>query len=318
MNRREFLATASASLGAAALSGPHATLAAGLTARPIPAIDTHIHLYDPSRPEGVPWPPKDNATLYRTTLPARFREVTGPFNIVGTVVVEASGWVEDNAWILDLAERNDEIVGLIGNLKPGRPEFAGHLSRLAANPLFRGIRIRRSDLDAWDQPEALADLGRLADRDLTVDVIGGEAVIEPTLRLTEHFPRLRCVINHLPFAPWDGQPERMRSALAKLAQRQHVYAKISEIARRRDGAIVRDPAFYRPGLDVLLDLFGPDRIVYGSNWPVSDLVAPYADIHGIASAYFAEQPRQVAENYFWRNSLRAYSWQKRGAAARLS
>ena len=66
-------------------------------------IDTHTHFYDPYRPEGVPWPPRDDALLYRRVLPEDYKAVAVPEGVTGTVVVEASEWVEDNGWILDLA-----------------------------------------------------------------------------------------------------------------------------------------------------------------------------------------------------------------------
>ena len=66
-------------------------------------IDTHTHFYDPTRPEGVPWPPADNELLYRTVLPEHHRALAAPEGVTGTVVVEASAWLADNQWILDLA-----------------------------------------------------------------------------------------------------------------------------------------------------------------------------------------------------------------------
>ena len=66
-------------------------------------IDTHTHFYDPTRPQGVPWPPKENQLLYRTVLPADAQALAAPVGVTGTVVVEASAWLEDNQWILDLA-----------------------------------------------------------------------------------------------------------------------------------------------------------------------------------------------------------------------
>ena len=73
-----------------------------------------------------------------------------PQPVSGTVVVEASPWVEDNQWILDLAAKDNFIVGFVGNLKPGEDAFTGHLKRFAANPLYRGIRERFTELRGTD------------------------------------------------------------------------------------------------------------------------------------------------------------------------
>src|SRR5690242_19820768 len=108
MNRRKFLvntATALAAAGCATTRGDE-----------IEIIDTHTHFYDPSRPQGVPWPPKNDPVLYRTVLPAEFRSITEPLGVRGTVVVEASALVEDNAWILEIAKNEPFLLGLVGHL----------------------------------------------------------------------------------------------------------------------------------------------------------------------------------------------------------
>jgi predicted TIM-barrel fold metal-dependent hydrolase len=109
----------------------------------------------------------------------------------------------------------------------------------------------------------------------------------------------------------------MREALQSVSQYPNVFAKISDVVRRVDGRIREEPAFYRPALDTLLNLFGPDRIVYGSNWPVSERVAPYAIVHRVVADYFGTHSREIAERCFWRNSLAAYRWVRRGASASL-
>ena len=109
----------------------------------------------------------------------------------------------------------------------------------------------------------------------------------------------------------------MRAALAPIARLPRVYAKVSNVVRSKDGRVIEDLAVYRPALDVLWDLFGAERLVYGSNWPVSERVAPYASLHKIVAAYFSERGQANAEKFFWRNSLRAYGWQRRGRAKEL-
>ena len=92
----------------------------GAQATSIPVIDTHIHLYDPGRPQGVPWPEKDDALLYRPTLPERYRKITKGLGIAGAIEVECSPWLEDNQWVLDVAAKDTLIVGMVGNVTPGK------------------------------------------------------------------------------------------------------------------------------------------------------------------------------------------------------
>lgn len=305
--RRDFLAQ---SIAAAAVTR--------LPYKPIPAIDTHTHFYDPTRAQGVPWPRPDEKLLYQPHYPAQFGTLTAPLNIVGTVVIEASPWVEDNQWILDLAKENPAIVGFIGNLKLGQPEFAAQLKRFSANPLFRGLRLgEKSIAEGVGQSAFERDLQRLDERQFTLDVLGGATMLPHLLRIAKIAPKLRLVIDHLPFASWDADPAAMKTALAEVAHLPQSYAKVSNIVRRVDGRIMEDLALYRPRLDVLWELFGAERLLFGSNWPVSNLVAPYSSLYQIVASYFGEKGQATAEKFFWRNSRRAYSWLPRGQAREL-
>ena len=84
-----------------------------------PIIDTHTHFYDPTRPQGVPWPPPAERTLYRRVLPPEFVAVSQPHGVTATVVVEASPWLEDNQWVLDLATDNP-VIAVSGPSESGR------------------------------------------------------------------------------------------------------------------------------------------------------------------------------------------------------
>ena len=101
-------------------------------------IDTHTHFYDPTRPQGVPWPGPDEELLYRRVLPEDHRALAAPEGVTGTVVVEASAWLEDNQWILDLAAQTPWIVGLVLVLLA----FRGGRTKLY-NAAFSTARILR-------------------------------------------------------------------------------------------------------------------------------------------------------------------------------
>lgn len=280
-----------------------------------PAIDTHTHFYDPARKQGVPWPPPTETVLYKPHYPREFQALTQAHRVVGTVVVEASPWVEDNQWILDLAKDNPFIVGFIGNLELGKPEFAGNLKRFGANPLFRGLRVNSQTLaKGLGQATFESDLQRLGERKYALDVLGDGAMLPDIARVAKLAPGLRLVIDHLPFGEWDKDVSAMERALVRVAQAPNVYAKVSNVVRRVEGKIVESPEAYRPALDVLWKLFGADRLIFGSNWPVSNRVAPYAVLHKIVADYFLAKGSAAAANFFGKNSLAAYSWVSRGAA----
>jgi predicted TIM-barrel fold metal-dependent hydrolase len=304
--RREFIAQAAT---AALPYAPRQSVA---------AIDTHTHFYDPSRQQGVPWPPPSQTILYKPHYPREFAALTQPLNVAGTVVVEASPWVEDNQWVLDLAKTNDNLVGLIGNLELGKPEFAANLQRFGKNKLFLGLRVNGRALASGLEQKAFEDdLSRLNERQYALDVVGGAAMLPDVARVAKLAPRLRIVIDHLPFGEWDNDSAALQRALADVARLPNVYAKVSNVVRRVNDQVVTTPESYRPALDALWKLFGVDRLIYGSNWPVSNRVAPYATLHKIVDDYFQAQGAAAAEKYFWRNSLAVYRWQPRGAARKL-
>lgn len=284
---------------------------------PIPIIDTHIHLFDPTRPQGVPWPDKvKQPSLYQPALPARYRKIAAPLGVKGAIEVEASPWLEDNQWVLDVAAADPIIVGTIGNLEPGAPDFPRQFERFTKNPLFRGIRYGnlwdRSLAAGLEKPAFIAGLKRLADANLTLDTANPNPdLIATIVRLTDRVPNLRIVLDHLPslVIPADAAAARdYRAHLAELGRRSSVYVKLSAVYRRTNGEVPRDLARYRATLDELVAVFGEDRVVYGSDWPNSDQLRPYPDILALVQEYFASKPRAVREKYFWKNSVAAYRW----------
>jgi predicted TIM-barrel fold metal-dependent hydrolase len=292
-------------------------LSATLTAQPtdiggFAVIDTHTHFYDPKRPEGVPWPPADDRLLYRTVLPHDYRALPVPRPVTGTVVVEASPWVEDNQWVLELVPKDLFIVGLVGNLPVGSDAFAAHLKRFAANPKFRGLRLRDRPLGGLpDDPAVLRDLKLLVDHDLSLDLVGGAEIQACADQLAEALPKLRIVIDHLAGVRVDGKkpPTEWQQSMRRLARHANVYFKVSGLVEgtgRTDGSAPRDVEFYRPVLDAMWEMFGVERLLYGSNWPVSERFAPLATVQGIAADYFRSHGRKAEEQVFSLTAGSAY------------
>src|SRR5438552_3849486 len=179
--RRQFLqATTAAALGPAVVPSA-ADGKEGLAVKAI--IDTHTHFYDPTRPQGVPWPGKDDKLLYRPVLPDEYQKLTKPLSVTGTVIVEASPWVEDNQWVLELSDRNAFIVGVVGNLAPGSAEFSRHLDRFSKHPRFRGIRVSHAAVKSGlSEKKFLADIHSFADHDLELDINGGPDMLPDIAR----------------------------------------------------------------------------------------------------------------------------------------
>ncbi len=311
MRRRQFL-----ELGA--------VLAGSAVAKPAPTpiIDTHIHLFDPTRPGGVPWPPKDNTVLYRPALPDRYHKVTAGLGVVGAIEVECSPLPEDNQWVLDVAAKDSIIVGTIGDLEPAASEFPGQLERLHKNPLFRGIRYGnlwgRDLATAAQNPKFIAGLKLLAQAGLVMDSANpNDTLLPQVLRIADAVPNLRIVIDHLPqmHPPTEATARRrFENTLDELAKRPLVYLKISEVLRRENGNVPMNLAFYRSRLDSYWQRWGEDRVLYGSDWPNSDLWALYPQVLGLMRQYVATKSASAEPKFFWKNALAAYRWVRRNAS----
>lgn len=277
-------------------------------------IDCHTHFYDPMRPQGVPWPGRDDRVLYRTMLPVTYEAAAEPLGIVGTVVVEASPWVEDNQWLLDLAAGDRFLKGVVGRLDPASERFGEHLERFARNPLYRGIRINHDELTAGLRGNLVERLRRFVELNLELDVNGGPAMPADVARLAAALPRLRIVINHCANLRIDGRepPREWREGMQAAARHANVFCKVSALVEQtgRERA-PRDTEYYRPVLDALWNCFGEDRLIFGSNWPVSERSAPLADLTAIVREYFTARGPRAAAKFFRENSQTAYAWRPR-------
>jgi len=284
----------------------------------IPIIDCHIHLFDQTRPQGAPYSGGGRGGS-EPALPARYRRLAVPLGIVGAIEVEASPWVEDNLWVLEVQEKDPIMVGTMGNLQPDKPEFKEYLDRYHKNKLFLGIRYGNlwgySLVQQVSNPAFIDGLKLMQQADLALDTANpGPDLLEAILRVTDKVPGLRIIIDHLPamFGRLDASGKASaETTLKELAKRRQVFVKLSEVLRLVDGKASTDPALYKPILDYLFEMFGEDHVIFGSDWPNQFAADNLPAIVKIVQDYFAGKSRAAAEKYFWRNSLAAYKWVKR-------
>lgn len=260
----------------------------------------------------MPYPGPNAATA----LPDRYQADVTPLGIRGGIKVEASPWVEDNLWVLDLIKDHPFIVGMIGNLDPLKAEFREYLGRYHRNKLFLGIRYGNiwgyNLVTAVEKPEFIDNVKELAAAGLTFETANPRLdLIEATLRLTDKIPELRVVLGHLPALDLPTGREALKTYSSNLAElrKRNVYAKLSGLIRR--GHEQNDPALYKPMLDFMWDIFGEDRVVYASGWP-GGLPKIKAEL-AILRPYFSGKGQPAAEKFFWKNSVGAFQWVKRDA-----
>lgn len=275
-------------------------------------IDAHVHFYDPSRPQGIPWPRPRDRVLYRTNLPEDYLQRHPSPHPRGVIAVEASPWAEDNQWVMDLAAGNPLIIGFIGNLPPGTREFHTNLELCAANPIFRGIRVKHPGLEAGlDRPEYLSDLRLLAERDLQLDVYGEPKLLDDVVRLSEAIPDLRIIINHLANVQIDGgaPPRAWCDGIRFAASHENVFCKVSALLEGtidKCGSRPENADHYRPVLDAAWGAFGEDRLIFASNWPVCEQYAPLAVVQGIVFDYFSGKGSVAVQKAFGMNAAEIY------------
>lgn len=276
-----------------------------------PIIDCHIHLFDPNRPEGIPWPvPGDS--IYAPHLPQDYWRTSTGHGITAAIAVEASPWVSDNRWMLETVRHDPRLLGFVGNLDPAAQDFGHELEWLATEPKFLGLRYG----NLWDRdllldqqkPGFIDNLAALADSGRSLDSANPDArLLHALLLLSDKLPQLRIIVDHLPNAHVPkGEERAFAQQVRSLAERPNVFAKLAEIPQKNDQGVIFEAPFYRDRLDLLWDAFGEDRCFFGSDWPNSEQLASFSDTLGLVRACMANHSLPAQEKFFRLNSARAY------------
>lgn len=199
--------------------------------------------------------------------------------IDGSVAVQARQTEEETRFLLEAAREHPRILGVVGwvDLADGQRRGAA-LERFGADPRFVGVRHI-----AQDEPDGFLDGGAfragvadLAPRGLTYDLLVYERQLEEALRFVDALPEsLPIVLDHIAKPRIaEGALEPWRERFADLARRPNVTCKVSGLVTEADHAAWTEGDL-RPYLDVALEAFGPSRLMFGSDWPVSTLAATY-------------------------------------------
>ncbi len=277
----------------------------------LPIVDTHIHLYDTTRAEGVDWPMKSDIALYRPILPSDFAKVCEENGITATVIVEASSRLEDNQWVLDLVkDEPDRYIGLVGSLEIGTSGFKINLKQLSKDPRFVGIRMRdRPRGDGYFNEAVWRDLNILAEEGKTLDLLMHNFTLQEADQIAKKIPSLKILINHVAGVKIDGNPvdSTWAQALAQAASNPNVHCKVSGLFQQSQ--MQPSPvnlAFYKPVLDELWEVFGEDRLIYGSNWPVTMRGGSYADFKAVVMEFLEAKGQTAMEKVLAENAYAFY------------
>ncbi len=273
-------------------------------------LDTHLHLYDTNREGSYDFlddhTSSGSEVLRFPHLAKTFLDSAGPAGVQYGYVVEASPRREDNFWLSLITDSSDCLLGFSANLDPRADTYRQDLDSLIQNPKFRGIRPRVGGLNL-DDPAIQKQFVELARRNLALELWGNGAHIATIARM---YPNMNIIVNHFAGgAARDGgvSPSDYSSKLNILAAEPNVYIKISALyTLSGQNPAPTDMAYYKGLIDAAVDAFGPDRVLYGSNWSLSGLRGPYQGMVSLLKAYCDQREDLSQDQLFYTNAMKAY------------
>jgi len=270
-------------------------------------IDAHHHLWKYSAEE-YGWIDETMAELRRDFLPADLTAAMREAGVDGAIAVQARQTLEETNWLLDLADRNEAICGVVGWAPIAEEDFEAVLGQLRSRPKLKGLRhIVQGEPDGYllreDFNRGIRALGRSG---LAYDVLIYERQLAEAIEFVDGHPSQKFVLDHVAkpriregvLEPWSRQ-------MRELARRENVVCKLSGMVTEADWKRWSLEGL-RPYLDVAVEAFGPQRLMAGSDWPVCLVACGYAQWFGALEEYFAGFSAQEREAVFGGNAARMY------------
>lgn len=272
-------------------------------------VDSHQHFWDLRRGDYT-WLTPDAGILYRNFLPEDLAETLRAHEVTATVLVQAAATEAETHFLLRLAATHRFIAGVVGWVDFENPDVAGRVLSLATagGGKLKGFRAMIQDIaDAeWvTRPAVEAAFEALAARDLVFDALVRPRHLRPLRERLLRHPKLRAVLDHA------GKPDIAHAKLdpwardlERLARDTSVYCKLSGLlteagARRGTDEIA-------PYVAHIFSCFGPERILWGSDWPVLTSAASYADWLGLARQFIERFAPGRAHDVLATNAIRLY------------
>jgi L-fuconolactonase len=273
-------------------------------------IDAHQHFwrFDAGRDR---WITDDMRAIRRDFLPGDLERTLTANGIDGCVAVQADQSDDETRFLLDLADRHPFIKAVVGWVDLRSPSLGATLDALASRPRLRGIRhVAQAEPDDFlQQDDVIRGIREVGRAGLTYDILIVERQLPAALELTARLPDQPFVLDHLAkprikdraIEPWATQ-------MRDLARRPNVFCKISGLVTEADWTGWR-PDHLRPYLDVAFDAFGADRVLFGSDWPVCLVAAPYDRVIGVITEYAWALSPNERDALFGGSAMRAYGLQ---------
>jgi L-fuconolactonase len=276
-------------------------------------VDAHHHLWDPGR-RAYPWMDESVAAIRRPFGVADLDAAAGPEGFEATIAVQAVSSLEETEELLDVAATSGRVAGVVGWVDLADPEVAATLAALRDRPGGRAlVGVRHQVHDEPDPDWLLRDrvldgLATVAAAGLVYDLLVRERELPAARVVAERLPELTLVVDHLAkpriregaMEPWAGD-------LAALARHPNVACKVSGLVTEADWT-AWTPAQLVPYVAHATEVFGPERLLFGSDWPVCLLAAGYAEVVAAATEALDRAGLSPAEReaVFGANAHRLY------------
>ena len=271
-------------------------------------IDAHQHFWDLDR-FSYPWMPPAPSKLRRNYLPEDLAPILERNHFEGSIAIQATTSVEETRWLLELASRHDLMLGVVGWVDLTDPRLGAALDELQKHPKFRGVRHPvhdESDLNWLVREDVIAGLQELARRNLPYDLLLLPEHLPLVPRAAERVPELRMVIDHIAKPKIaKGQMEGWAQGMERAAEIPQVYAKLSGMITEAD------PEHWKaedlvPFVRHVYGLFGPDRLMFGSDWPVCLLAGTWKEVLAAFTQSLGPLPKETRSKLLGETAERFY------------
>ena len=271
-------------------------------------IDSHQHFWQVGRFD-YPWMTSDLGVLYRDYLPDELAPILARNGIEKTVLVQASNSVAESRWLLNLADENSFIAGVVGWVDLMSADVDAQVRELTAHPKFKGVRhlVESERQDDWlIQPAVLSGLKGLSTYGLSYDLLVHTRHLKLVPRVAESCPDLALVIDHLAKPPIaKNEIDEWSRAFKSLASYPNIHCKLSGLVTEANWTSWQTDDL-RPFVEFALESFGPERLMFGSDYPVCLLASSYDRVLASFLEILKSLNEDDREKIFSTNAARFY------------
>lgn len=271
-------------------------------------IDSHQHfwIFDLERDS---WITPEMGVIRKNFLPEDLKPVLKSNGVDGCVAVQAAQTDSETEFLLQLAEANDFLKGVVGWVDLRSPNLYGQLEKYSQFEKLKGFRhvVQGEEEGFMLQPDFIKGVGQLVAFDFTYDILIRANQLEEAFNFAVRLPNIHFVLDHIakPLIR-SGEIEKWSSDIRKLAELPNVTCKVSGMVTEADWQNW-EKADFRPYLDVVFEAFGTERLLYGSDWPVCLVAAEYEGAKGVLTDYLSMFSDREMADVMGQNAVKFYN-----------